>query len=424
MTRTSSPKVDPGDPLTGLLARATAMAPALVALRRDLHRRPELSFQEHATAARATSEVGEAGFRVQTGVARTGVVAELDVGPPDPPGAPATARRTVALRADMDALPIAEANDHAFVSEVDGVMHACGHDAHVAGLVGAARLLADLEREGALPRGRIRLLFQPSEEAMDAEGKSGGRRMAEEGVMAGVDAVVGLHVGAHLEAGRVFLAPGPFFGGTDTLRVTVHGRAAHAARPHEGVDALVLAAQAVMAVQQVVARRVAPEARAVVSLGTIQGGTASNIVCDRVELTGTIRYFEPDVRATLRREVTAAFTALEAHGARVEVRFIDGYPPVVNDPGVTRQVEAAARRVAGADILAPLAEAAMTAEDFSFLAREAPGAFFWLGAALPDAREHHHPRFDVDERVIPLGAALLAGAAVALLEGLPGASAS
>jgi amidohydrolase len=399
----------PDLPFPDLLPRARALHASLVEIRRDLHRHPELSFQEHRTAARAAEEAAAAGFTVRTGIARTGVVAELNGG----------AGPVVALRADMDALPIDEANEHDFASETEGVMHACGHDAHVAGLIGAARLLAGLRDEGRLPPGRVRLLFQPSEEAMDSEGKSGARRMAEEGAMDGADAVVGLHVGAHLEAGRVFLAPGPFFAGTDTVRITVRGRAAHAARPHEGVDALVLAAQGILAAQQVVARRVAPESPAVVSLGTVQGGNASNIVCDRVELTGTIRFFDARTRNALRRGLAEVFGALEAQGAQVQVQFIDGYPPVVNDPGVTARVRAAADAVAGPGVLAEAADAAMTAEDFSFLAERAPGAFFWLGAALPDPREHHHPRFDIDESVIPLGAALLAGAAVELLSNAP-----
>ena len=406
-------------PSSDLLTRARHMAPELIELRRELHRHPELSFQEHRTSARLAAALVSLGYQVRTGVARTGVVAELEVGC----GATGSSGplRTVALRADMDALPIQEANDHGFVSEVPGVMHACGHDAHMAGLLGAARLLAALRDEGSLPPGRVRLLFQPSEESMDAEGRSGGRRMAEEGAMEDVDAVVGLHVGAHLEAGRVFLAPGPFFAGTDTIRIRVEGRAAHAARPHEGVDALVLAAQGVLAAQQAVSRGIAPERRGVVSLGTIHGGEATNIVCDRVEIGGTLRYFEPEVRAALRAGVTRAFKALEVQGARVEVTFIDGYPPVVNDPLVTTRVRSAAARVAGAGVLMTEAasEAAMTAEDFSFLAERAPGAFFWLGAALPDPREHHHPRFDIDEDVIPLGAALLAGAAVELLTPTP-----
>jgi len=401
--------------LTQLLLRAQAIAPDLVTLRRDLHRHPERSFEEHRTARMAAEAVAALGFSVRTGVARTGVVADLLVGGGSEAGA--GEGPTIALRADMDALPIREQNTHDFVSTVDGMMHACGHDAHVAGLVGAARLLAGLEAEGALPSGRIRLLFQPSEESMDAEGKSGGRRMAEEGVMTGVDAIVGLHVAAHLESGKVFMAPGPFFAGSDTFHIEVEGKASHAARPHEGIDALLLASQGVVALQQVVARRIAPEALGVISLGTIQGGDASNILCDRVHLSGTLRWFDPAVRTILRDGIVQTFESLTVQhpGARAHVRFVDGYPPVVNHPDTTAQVARAIARVAGPDAMAPDAGIWMTAEDFSFLANERPGAFFWLGAACPEPREHHHPRFDIDESALPLGAALLAGAAIELL---------
>jgi amidohydrolase len=416
--------------LSHLLDRAAGMAPDLVALRRDLHRHPELAFAEIRTARIAAAAVAALGFTVRAGVARTGVVADLVVGRGavgggvggGPAGAGAGAGGpTVALRADMDALPIHEQNTHDFVSTVDGVMHACGHDAHVAGLIGAARILAGLEAEGSLPPGRIRLLFQPSEESMDAEGKSGGRRMVEEGAMEGVDAVVGLHVAAHLEAGKVFMSPGPFFAGADTLRIEVEGRAAHAALPHEGVDALLLASQGVVALQQIVSRRIAPGAQGVISLGTIEGGDASNILCDRVTLTGTLRWFDPEVRETLRQGIVQTFAALEVQhpGARARVSFVDGYPPVVNDPEVTRRVARAVSRVAGPSALAPDGGVWMTAEDFSFLADASAGAFLWLGAACTDPRAHHHPRFDIDESVLPLGAAILSASAVELLSREP-----
>jgi IAA-amino acid hydrolase len=388
-----------------LLADARALAPELVAVRRDLHRHPELGFAELRTAGIAAQAMETLGFSVRTGVARTGVVADLVI-PGDGP--------TVALRADMDALPIHEENDHDFTSTVPGRMHACGHDAHVAGLLGAARLLAARAKAGALPPGRVRFLFQPSEEGMDAEGKSGGRRMVEEGAMAGVDAVVGLHVGAHVRAGTVLLDPGPFFAGADNIEIEIHGKSAHAARPHQGIDAILLAAHGITLAQQAVARGIAPDAAGVVSLGTIRGGTARNIICDRVEIQGTLRYFDPAVRHALRTRVAEAFQSLEGMGARVVVRFVDGYPPVRNDPAVTTRVRGVAAALLGAGALETLPPT-MGAEDFSFLAQEAPGAYLWLGAALPDAREHHHPRFDIDESVLPLGAAILAGSAMNLL---------
>ncbi|MEX2295289.1 MAG: M20 family metallopeptidase [Gemmatimonadota bacterium] len=390
-----------------LLDRARRIAPRLVELRRDIHRNPELSFRETRTAALAAREVAEAGYDVRIGVARTGVIAEIGDG--DGP--------TVALRADMDALPIQEETGLPFASSVKGVMHACGHDFHTAGLVGAARILAELHSEGALPRGRIRLLFQPSEEASDSEGKSGAMRMVEEGAMEGVDAAIGLHVGAHLPAGHVFLREGPFWGGSDEVQVTIEGKGAHAARPNEGVDALALAALGVVAAQQVVSRMLGPSEPAALTFGTIHGGTAPNVVCERVVLTGSLRYFDPGVRARIHRGVEQAFATADAMGGRSEVRFHGGYPPVVNDPTVTRWVEEAVRPVIG-DERFVRAEPSLLAEDFAFFAQAVPGAFFWLGAALPEPREHHSPRFDADEEVLPLGAALLATSAIHILERL------
>jgi IAA-amino acid hydrolase len=392
---------------SSLLGRARAREAELVELRRDLHRHPELAFQETRTAARAAEAARSAGFVVRTGVARTGVVAELDNGP-----GPA-----VALRADMDALPIQEETGLPFASSVAGVMHACGHDAHTAALIGAAGLLGELHREGRLPPGRVRLLFQPSEEGMDAQGKSGGRRMVEEGAMEGIGAVVGLHVGAHLPAGRVFLGEGPFFGGTDEVYVTVHGRSSHAARPQEGVDAVALAALGVVAAQQVVARRIPPAAEGVLTFGTIEGGRAANVLADRVRLCGTLRYFDPEVRRKLHEGIRWAFGVSEGTGGRSEVRIVPGYPPVVNDPEVTAWVREAAGEVVGEDAIEE-GERTLLAEDFAFLAEAAPGAFLWLGASPGEPREHHHPNFDIDEAVLPLAAAILARAAVVVLERL------
>lgn len=403
-----------------LLERAHTLASDLVEIRRDLHRHPELSYREHRTAGVVAEALQEGGWRVHRGVARTGVVAELEVGA-TPASGPEGAGPTVALRADMDALPIQEEGEHPWRSSVPGVMHACGHDAHCATLLGAARLLRELDGEGRLRPGRIRLLFQPSEETMDDQGMSGARRMVAEGVMEGVSAVVGLHVGAHLPLGGILMQEGPLFAGSDEVRITVHGRSAHAGRPHEGVDALALAAQGLVGVQRVVARELGPWEQGVLSFGTIEGGSALNAVPDRVALAGTLRYFEADVRGRLIRGLRGAFAHVEPAGGRLELEIREGYPPVVNDPALTARLRPVLDEIAGPDpFLAPVG--GMEAEDFSYLAREAPGVFFWLGAALPEPRRHHHPRFDIDEAVLPLGAALLAGAARTLLDG--GASGS
>ncbi len=420
-----------------LLEAARNIAPDLIELRRDLHRHPELSYQEKRTADIAANALASLGLEVRRGLAGTGVVGELVIGEDGTAGEESGAAggrsgtaggegataggksgavgRTIAIRADMDALPIQEESDVPYASTAAGIMHACGHDAHTSALIGAARLLVQASREGRLPPGRIRFLFQPSEEQMDAEGKSGGRRMVEEGALHGVDAVVGSHVGAHLDPGKIYVREGPIFGGSDELEVTVRGRSAHAARPHEGVDALVLAAQGVVAVQQAVSRRIDPMEGGVVTFGTIQGGRAMNVLADRVTLTGTLRYFSLDVRDRLRDAVRAAFNGLEAHGAEVEVRVIPGYPPVVNDAGATARVRQGLSDLLGPDHIQEV-EPVLLAEDFSYLAQEAPGVFFWVGAGLPDRREHHHPRFDIDESAISLAAAALAGAAVTLLD--------
>jgi len=391
--------------MTTLLQRAAELAEDLTGLRRDLHTHPELAFQETRTAALAAERAGALGYTVRTGVGRTGVVAELANG--EGP--------VVALRADMDALPIQELSDVPYASSVAGVMHACGHDAHVACLLGAARLLADARAAGTLPAGTVRLLFQPSEEGADEEGKSGARRMVEEGALAGVDAVFGLHVGGDLPAGTAFFSPGPIMAGSDSFRATVRGRSAHAARPQEGVDAIVLAAQVVSALQQVVARRTSPLDAAAVTIGRIEGGVAENVVAEEVRLQGTFRYFDSALRERLHGEIRRAFAVADALGGTAHVDFRPGYPPVVNHPGMTALAEAAARDVLGADGVAPY-EPWMGAEDFAFLLAEAPGCFFWLGAAPADGpRAHHTPTFDIDERVLPRGAAALAAVAMAAL---------
>ena len=388
--------------MTSLLDRATGLQSDLVELRRDLHRHPELSFCESRTAAAAAGVVGAAGWRVRRGVGRTGVVAELGSGRP-----------LVALRADMDALPIQESSDVDYRSTVAGVMHACGHDAHVAMLTGAARLLADAHRTGDL-NGTVRLLFQPSEECSDAEGKSGATRMVEDGAMDGVDAVFGLHIGAHLKLGHVYVSPGPIMAGSDLFTATIHGRSAHAGRPQEGTDAIVLAAHAVLACQMGSARRISPHDEGTLSIGTIAGGFAENVLAESVSLRGTIRYFRAEVRDVLRDALRRGMAVVETLGGRYELALTTGYPPVHNEPRMTSLAAAAVGDLIGAAAVLPF-ERMMGAEDFAILAREAPGCFFWLGAGLDPPREHHHPAFDIDERALPIGAAALAACAMRAL---------
>ncbi|MEJ2540894.1 MAG: M20 family metallopeptidase [Gemmatimonadota bacterium] len=390
-----------------LLSRAEALGDDMVALRRDLHRNPELGFQEHRTAGAVARRLRASGLEVREGVAGTGLVVDIDNG----------AGPTVALRADMDALPIQEEGDHEYASENPGVMHACGHDGHTAGLVGAARLLLDERDRGRLPPGRIRLLFQPCEETVDSEGKSGAMRFVEEGLLDGVDAALGLHLAANAPRGVFLVGPGPVMATAQEVQVTVRGRSAHAAFPHEGIDAVVLAAQGVMGAQTAVSRRIPPTEAGVVTFGQIQGGTAGNVLAEEVRLRGTLRSFQPEVHEALVDAVRGAFQGLEAQGGHVEVIFGTAFPTVRNDPGVAGALESALRDSFGPDRVHPQ-PALLTGEDFGFISDAVPSAFFWLGAALPDARTHHHPRFDFDESVLPMAAAAMAAGADRLLRSL------
>ena len=390
--------------MTSLLDRARGFEAELIDLRRSLHQTPELSFAETGTAARLATLTGALGWTVRTGVGRTGVVAELANG----------AGPVIALRADMDALPIQETNDVSYRSTVPGVMHACGHDAHMSMLVGAARLIADARQRGDMPTGTVRLLFQPSEEASDSDNKSGATRMVEDGAMRGVDAVFGIHIGAHLSSGIAFISPGSIMAGSDIFTASVRGKAAHAARPHEGVDAIVLASHVILACQNAVARRLAPRQEGVLTIGMIEGGTAENILADSVMMRGTVRYFDEDVRNVLHRELESACRVGDVLGGKVELDLRHGYPPVINDARATQTALNAVRSTLGGENVQSF-EPMMGAEDFAILAREAPGCFFWLGAALTPAREHHHPNFDVDESALAKGAASLAACALAAL---------
>jgi amidohydrolase len=393
--------------MTSLLDRATGFQRELIELRRDLHRHPELSFRESRTADTAAQAVESLGWRVRRGVGRTGLVAELGGGRP-----------TIALRADMDALPIQEAGDAEYRSTVDGVMHACGHDAHVSMLVGAARLLAEAHEAGQL-NGTVRLLFQPSEEASDDEGKSGATRMIEDGAMDGVDAIFGLHIGAHLKLGQAFISPGPIMAGSDLFTATVRGRSSHAGRPHEGTDAIVLAAHAILACQMGPARRISPHDEGTLSIGTVRGGFAENVLAESVSMRGTIRYYRDEVREILRDALERGISVVETLGGSFDLTLKAGYPPVVNEETATALAASAVADLIGADNVVPF-EPMMGAEDFAILAREAPGCFFWLGAALDPPREHHHPAFDIDERALPIGAAALAACAMRALHEFKG----
>jgi amidohydrolase len=371
-------------------AELASLGPRLVETRRDLHRHPELSHREQRTAGIAADRCRELGYAVRTGVGGTGVLADLDGGGPGP---------TVLYRADMDALPVDEGGgDRPARSEVPGVMHACGHDGHVAIALGVAEVMAGL-RDGW--RGRLRLCFQPAEEIA-----TGAVPMIEAGALDGVDRALGLHLWTPLDAGRVAVTDGSLFGSADEFRVVVRGTGGHGGLPHLSVDAVVAAAEVVVALQALVAREVAPDRPAVVSVGVIRGGRAHNVIAEEVELLGTVRAPDEELRASLLRRVEEVARAVAgALRARVDFTMVAGCPPVVNDPGTAEAVRRAAVEAVGADHV-DFARPITVGDDMACFLERVPGCYFLVGAGDPAVAvrpPHHHADFDLDERALPVG---------------------
>ncbi|GHD68465.1 M20 metallopeptidase family protein [Jeongeupia chitinilytica] len=386
-------------------AQAEALRDYIVAIRRDLHQHPELGYRETRTAQQVIAQLTTLGLPYHGGVAGTGVVAELKKG--DGP--------TVIIRADMDALPIIEDTGLPFSSCHPGVMHACGHDTHVAMGLGAARLLLDADFAGT-----VRFVFQPAEEGCydDPDGWSGGQRMVKEGVHAGASAAIALHQVPILPTGQISIRDGAVMAASDEFEIVVHGRAAHAGvSPQAGIDAVVIAAQIVTTLQTIVARNVGPTDTAVVSVGTLQGGTATNIVAEQVRLTGTIRTLNMETRAHVHARVaTICEHAGAMHGTSVDCRIANGYPVTMNDAGIAAIARGAARNVLGEEALVELPPL-MGGEDFSFTAQAVPSCFALLGTQGPERSPYslHSPKMVVDESALPLGSAWLAQTALDLL---------
>ena len=379
---------------TKMLNRARDIEQQLINWRRAIHQHPELGFQEFKTAELVSETLRSLGLRVRTKVGKTGVVGYLGEGKP-----------VAALRADMDALPIQEANDVPYASQSPGVMHACGHDAHTAILLGVAMLL----REEELP-GQVRFLFQPAEEMSDEEGKSGAARMIEDEAMEGVDAVLALHVDTDMPVGSIGI-DGPYISaGVDSFYATLMGKGCHGAYPHRGVDTIFILGQVINAIHGIVSRRIDPVQPAVISIGSVHGGQAGNVIPDRVEISGTIRNVDEKVRRELFEELERALGVARALGGDFELKIEEGYPVSLNDPQVASLIRRVAIDLLGEDCLHP-PEPGMGAEDFGLLASLAPGAMFGLGAkGEGEPREGHSPTFDIDERALPIGAAILAEA--------------
>ena len=384
-------------------AALRAAAGRAVAIRREIHRRPELGNQEHETSALIANTLEALGWETSRPVG-TAVAATLKGGRPG---------RMVALRADMDALRIREATGLPFASEIDGVMHACGHDFHTAALLGAAMLLTPM-RESLC--GSIRLLFQP-----DEEGDGGAQRMIAAGCMDGVDAVFGAHVDPGLPAGAVGLKYGKMYAASDTFRVVIRGEGCHGASPSEGIDAIAAGAQVVTALQQIVSRRVAPTDAAVVTVGKFHAGTQMNAVADEAVLEGILRTLGPEsrgqVRTLFRNTVGGVCAAL---GARAEVALRESYPGVVNDGAMVDFVKEVAEDVLGPGDALVMDAPTMGTEDFGYYLQAAPGAFYWIGVRDPKAESAypiHSPKFTIDESAMETAIALHAGIVLRFLNG-------
>ncbi|MBP6017083.1 MAG: amidohydrolase [Candidatus Promineofilum sp.] len=381
-----------------MLAKATALNDEIIRLRRLIHANPELSFQEYRTAALVADTLAEiGGYRVRTQVGKTGVVAELgDSGP------------IIAIRADMDALPIHEANNVPYASQNDGVMHACGHDAHTAILLGVAHLLRQSYAEERWD-GRVRLLFQPAEESFDENNISGATAMLNDDALDGLDAVIALHVSSDSPSGNFMFQDGPSLAAVDSFDAWIYGDGAHGAYPHTGSDPIFMLAPILTAIYAIPSRRINPLFPSVVSLGQVSGGAASNVIPDKVLLRGTMRSMLPAVREQLWFDLENALRMTELMGGRYELDIVKGYPAMINDPEANSWM----RQVAG-DLIGPEAvveaQFGMGAEDFAYMTQKAKGAMFMLGAAMPEgpARHHHTPTFDIDEAVLTPGAAVLA----------------
>ena len=367
----------------------------IVALRRDIHREPELGFDTVKTAEKVLAALDGLPLDIETGVARNGIVATLR-GEGDGP--------IVALRADMDALPMKEQTGLPFASETEGRMHACGHDGHTSMLVGAAHALSGMgDRLG----GTVKFVFQPAE-----EGGGGGRVMVDEGVADDVSSIFALHLWPGLPFGKVATKAGPIMAAADAFEMEIRGSGGHGAMPHLAADAVVIAAQVVTALQILVSREVDPVEPTVLTVGEIRAGTAFNIIPEKAHLGGTVRTLNPDLRERIPERIEAVASGI-AQGMRGDANldYTFSYPVTVNDEAAAARVLSVAEDLLGGQSALEVPDPSMAAEDFAFFLEKVPGAFIWLGVG-EDVSGLHTPKFAFDEEVLPRGSALLAALAL------------
>lgn len=364
----------------------------LVEWRRHLHQHPELGFKEVQTAEFVRKKLQEWGVEHQTGIAKTGIVATIRGSKPGP---------VLAIRADMDALPIQEENEVSYRSRHDGIMHACGHDGHTAIALGTVYYLSRHREDFA---GTVKFIFQPAE-----EGPGGAKPMIEAGVLENPrpDAIVGLHLWNNLPLGTVGVRSGALMAAVELFRCTIFGKGGHGAMPHQTVDAIVVGAQVVQALQTIVARNVDPIESAVVTVGEFHSGSAKNVIAGKAQLSGTVRYFNPKMEDLIRHRFAEIIAGVcHSHGARYDLDYWQLYPSVVNDRAIADLVRSVAEHVVETPAgIVPKCQT-MGGEDMSFFLQEVPGCYFFLGSANESkdlAYPHHHPRFDFDETALGMG---------------------
>jgi hippurate hydrolase len=365
-------------------------------IRRTIHQHPELANEEHHTQRYICKKLQEMGIPHRTDGLHTGVVATLG-----PTASEESHIHCVALRADLDALPVDEKTGLAFASKLPGLMHACGHDGHVAMLLGAAAMLQHVE----LP-GRVIFLFQPAEESGE-----GALAMIEDGAFAGVQAIYAGHIDRHFKVGQIAAEPGLICAYTDKFEIRVCGRGGHAARPHETIDAIVVASLLVMSIQTLVSREINPSYPTVVSVGRFSGGTAYNVIAEEAILEGTIRATHPQVRAQIIDGLERMVRAMDGlYNAKTTIHFRDGLPPVINHPLAARLARNAAKMVVGQEGVVKQRHPSLGGEDFAYFLQKVPGCLVRFGAGHPELPNipAHSPYFDFDEGVLPIGASFLA----------------
>lgn len=375
------------------LSKAHELKDKIIEWRRHLHRNPELSFEEYKTSEFVKEKLEKLNFEIEYPVAKTGLVATLK-GKSEGP--------TVALRADMDALPIQEEGETEYKSTVDGVGHLCGHDAHTAILLGTAHILS----ENPPKRGNVKLLFQPAE-----EGYGGAEVMVQEGALKNpdVDAVAGLHVHPTIKTGETSITEGFATACTDAFNIKIIGKGGHAAHPHLSVDPIAISSTVIASLQQIVSRNIDPLENIVLTIGKIEGGFARNVIAPEVRLEGTVRLLNPELRPKVKETMDKYLNGVTSGmGASYEMEYTYGYPSVYNEPSLIPALRSTVDKILGKNQLLDV-NPSMGGEDFSYFAREVPGVFFRLGTngGEDTAYPNHHPKFNVDEDALPYGAAIL-----------------